>query len=79
MILLTKLYEYGFRGEVNLLRSYLGDRVQHVSISTTSLQKIEPGEPQRSILGPILTLCEIVCKIPLFADDTSFFENKLEK
>ena len=33
-ILLTKLYEYGFRGEVIiLLRSYLSDRVQYISIS----------------------------------------------
>ena len=73
-ILLTKLYEYGFRGEVkDLLRGYLGDRAQHVSVSgeTTSRQKIEPGEPHRSILGPLLTLCGIDCKIVLFADDTS--------
>ena len=84
-ILLTKVYEYGFRGEVNiLLRSYLSDRVQYISISgeTTSCQKIETGVPQGSILGPLLfllyindiTKCNINCKIALFADDTSILK-----
>ena len=84
-ILLMKLYEYGFRGEVNiLLRSYLSDRVQYISISgkTTSCQKIETGVPQGSILGPLLFLlyindiakCDINCKIALFADDTSILK-----
>ena len=81
-ILVTKLYEYGFRDEVNiLLRSYLSDRVQYISISgeTTSCKKIETGVPQGSILGSLLfllyindiTKCDINCKIALFADDTS--------
>ena len=43
-IFLTKLNEYGFRGEVNiLLRSNSSDRVQYISISgaTTSCQKLK--------------------------------------
>ena len=81
-ILLTKLFEYGYRCEVNnLLRKYLGERVQYIKISgeTTSCQAIESGVPQGSILGPLLfklyindfTKCDINCKIALFADDTS--------
>ena len=84
-ILLTKLYEYGFRGEVNiLLRSYLSNRVQYISIAgeTISCQKIETGVPEGSILGPLLfllyindiTKCDINCKIALFTDDTSVLE-----
>ena len=44
-ILLTKVYEYGFKGEVNtlLVEGYLGDRVQYISISgeNTSCQKLK--------------------------------------
>ena len=58
-ISLIKMYEYGFRGEVNIfLRSYLSGRGQYISISveTTSCQKIDTGGPQGSILGPLLFL-----------------------
>ena len=87
-ILLTKLPEYGL-SEVNyLLRSYLGERVQYISISdeTTSCQKIETGVPQGSFSGPLMfilyandiTKCDINCKIARFADDTSILETNLK-
>ena len=79
------MYEYGFRCEVNiLLRSYLSDRVEYISISgeTTSCQKSETGVPQGSIRGLLLVLlyinditkCNINCNIALFEDDTSIWE-----
>ena len=87
-ILLTKLSDYGFRGEVNnLLRSYMSDRAFYISISgePTSCQKTEPGV-QVSILGPLLfifyindiTKCEINCNLALSADDTSILKTNWE-
>ena len=81
-ILLHKLNEYGFRGEVNnLLRSYLQNRLQYINVDgkATNSCEIKTGVPQGSILGPLLFLlyindltnCDIQSKIALFADDTS--------
>jgi hypothetical protein len=81
-ILLKKLYLYGIRGQtLALLTSYLSNRKQYVQFSnfSSTLQIINCGVPQGSILGPILFLlyindihcCSTILKIILFADDTT--------
>ena len=83
-ILLAKLHNYGIRGVANdLLRSYLTNRYQYVTIGNTSSSKqpIKCGVPQGSVLGPLLFLiyindianCSKIGKIRIFADDTSAF------
>ena len=81
-ILITKLHHYGIRGIANqLLKSYLTDRQQFVSIHGTESNKsnILHGVPQGSVLGPLLFLVYIndlhTCihnsKTRHFADDTN--------
>ena len=58
-ILLNKLNEYGFTGDVNnLLRSYLQNRVPYVCIDgkVTNSREIKTGVLQRTILGSLLFL-----------------------
>ena len=79
-ILLTKLNNYGIRGVAyTLIRSYLDNRLQFVSInqSQSNLKPNRVGVPQGSSLGPMFFLIYIndlhnsMESVPrLFADDT---------
>ena len=85
-ILLGKLFQYGFRGpSFDLLKSYLTNRVQYVTIDgkSSNIQRITTGVPQGSVLGPTLFLIfindihklNLNGRIRLFADDTTLFYN----
>ena len=80
--LLNKLYLYGIRGTpLDLLKSYLSDRKQKVSVNGTESQylPIDIGVPQGSILGPLLFIIYVndilnaatEANIGLYADDTT--------
>ena len=79
--LLKKLNFYGIRGVANTLISpYLRNRKQFVCINNefSTFKNIELGDPQGSILGPLLFLVYIndlplsLNSVPrLFADDTA--------
>ena len=83
-ILFHKLYFYGLRGTpLLLLKSYLLNRKQYVSIGNNSSEysNIHLGVPQGSNLGPLLFLLYIndlpsvssILSFILFADDTTIF------
>ena len=83
-ILFFWIYFYGVRGKsLNWFESYLNERHQYVSFqgSTSEIEYIKCGVPQRSILGPLLFILYIndlsnvsnVLFPILFADDTSVF------
>ena len=88
-ILLEKLEIYGIRGvALKLIQSYLNNRRQYVEIRhkesntwtyhRSSLQLVNAGVPQGSILGPLLFIIfmndlpdSISEKITIYADDTN--------
>ena len=84
-ILLYKLHHYGVQGTaLEWFKSYLTNREQYVEYNdkTSSLQKLETGVPQGSILGPLLfiiymnDISTVTDKFhfTLYADDTSLLE-----
>ena len=78
--LLLKLGHYGIRGiALQLLTSYLSDRMQFVNINNvcSNLERLTMGVPQGSILGPLLYIIyvndfqyAVECTPRLYADDT---------
>lgn len=60
-ILCEKIRAYGLRGNINqLLKSYLSDRKQYVSINgfNSQVNKVSCGVPQGSSLGPLRFSCD---------------------
>ena len=84
-ILMTKLYNYGIRGEpLKLIYSYLTNRTQTTVVNQTqsSPENILCGVPQGSILGPLFFLLYINdlvnCSnfnVTLFADDACLMQS----
>ena len=85
-ILLRKLEHYGIRGlALRWMTSYLQNRSQFVSLSgeNSSIKHMQYGEPQGSILGPLLFIIYINdlpnifnrAKFILYADDANIIIN----
>ena len=70
-ILLQKLSSYGIKGDIHtLFESYLKDRTQCCSVNgyISSLETIQCGVPEGSILGPLLFL-KNMNDLPFCPDD----------
>ena len=85
-LLLAKLSAYGVTEDaLQLLRSYLTDRKQHVKIdgNLSDWQIMKCGVPQGSILGPLLfniymndaNFSDISCSLRFYADDTTGYSS----
>ena len=85
-LLLAKLSAYGVtKDALQLLRSYLTDRKQHVKIdgNLSDWQIMKCGVPQGSILGPLLfniymndaNFSDISCSLRFYADDTTGYSS----
>ena len=83
-VLLDKLASLGFsKASVQWFKAYLTDRTQSVVVngSTSDPQSISFGDPQGSLIGPLLFIIYINdvpsavkhCKIQLYADDTLLY------
>ena len=81
-IILSKLEQFGIASqEISLFENYLEDRTQfvHLNSKDSTLERIDCGVPQGSILGPLLFLVTIndlpsvVTKsmVDIYADDTT--------
>ena len=88
--MISKLKAYGFtESAVNLIRSYLHDRLQRVKIGNnySDWKTIQHGVPQGSILGPLLfnlfindlTYFVNNAKLRLYADDTTLYLSHPDK
>ena len=87
--LIHKLEVCGLRGKIlEMLKDFLLDRKQRVVLNgqCPNWDKISPGVPQSSVLGPLLFLIyindvpyDVACNIKLFADDTSLFRTVRDK
>ena len=84
-ILLSILFNYGFRGPVHhLLKSYLTNRSQFVQIDScrSELKPVIGGVPQGSVVGPIMFILYandlpdffVQSNITMFADDTNLYQ-----
>ena len=81
--LVHKLKSYGISGQIfDLISSFLSNRQLRVVLDGKSSQiyLVNPGVPQRSILGTTLFLLysnglpdNVVCNIAIYADDITFY------